>query len=297
MSAAKRRTWYGPTQYLLLLPIIVYSLFFVLIPLGFSLGVSFMSYNPAGSGETRFVGLLNFRNIFFEKHSFFWKSLLLTGLYTVLAVSLEFVIGLALALLMARDLKGRRLFRIIFILPLTIAPSIVALIFRYMFNEDYGVINFFGKLLGLKQNIPWLLSRQTALLAVAIADIWHYTPFCFLILLAGLLALPKEPYEGSLLEGASARLVFRKITLPLLKPVIAVVLLFRIIDSFNIFDKVFVLTRGGPAQATEVLGMFVYKTGLQVLRVGEGAAISWIMLIILSIGCSYLIRFFSRKES
>ncbi len=297
MSTAERRTWYGLTQYLLILPIVVYSLFFVIIPLGFSLGVSFMSYNPAGSGQTRFVGLLNFGNIFFEKHSFFWKSLLLTVLYTILAVSLEFVIGFALALLMARDLKGRRLFRIIFILPLTIAPSIVALIFRYMFNEDYGVINFFGKLIGLKQNIPWLLSQQTALLAIAIADIWHYTPFCFLILLAGLLSLPKEPYESSLLEGAPARLVFRKITLPLLKPVIAVVLLFRIIDSFNIFDKVFVLTRGGPAQATEVLGMFVYKTGLQVLRVGEGAAISWIMLIVLSFGCSYLIRFFSQKES
>ncbi len=292
----KRSTWYGPTQYLLVLPVIVYSLFFVIIPLGFSLGVSFMSYNPAGAGDTRFVGLMNFRNIFFEKYSFFWKSFLLTGIYTVLTVSLEFAIGLALALLMAREFKGRRLFRIIFILPLTIAPSIVALIFRYMFNEDYGVINYFGKLLGLRQNIPWLISQNTALLSIAIADIWHYTPFCFLILLAGLLSLPKEPYENSLLEGASAGLVFRRITLPLLKPVIVVVLLFRIIDSFNIFDKVFVLTRGGPVQASEVFGMFVYKTGLQVLHVGEGAAISWIMLLILSFGCSYLIRLFSQKE-
>jgi multiple sugar transport system permease protein len=197
---------------------------------------------------------------------------------------------------MAREFRGRRLFRSIFILPLTIAPSIVALIFRYMFNEDYGVINYFGKLIGLRQNIPWIVSQKTALISVAIADIWHYTPFCFLILLAGLLSLPKEPYESSLLEGASGGLVFRKITLPLLKPVIAVVLLFRIIDSFNTFDKVFVLTRGGPVQATEVLGMFVYKTGLQVLRVGEGAAISWIMLLILMFGCSYLIRFFFQKE-
>lgn len=149
--AAKRDTWYGLTQYFLILPIIVYSLFFVIIPLCYSLGVSFMTYNPAGAGETRFVGLLNFRNLFFEKHSFFWKSFLLTGVYTALTVSLEFGIGLFLAFLMAREFRGRRLFRSIFILPLTIAPSIVALIFRYMFNEDYGVINYFGKLIGLNQ--------------------------------------------------------------------------------------------------------------------------------------------------
>jgi multiple sugar transport system permease protein len=256
-----------------------------------------MTYNPAGAAETGFAGFGNYRSIFFGEYSFFWKSLQLTVLYTILTVSLEFGIGLFLALLLAKDIRGRRLFRSIFILPLTIAPAIVALIFRYMFNDDYGVINFFGRLVGLNRNIPWLISRKTALISIAIADIWQFTPFCFLILLAGILSLPKEPYESSLLEGASRLLVFRKITLPLLKPVIAVVLLFRIIDSFNTFDKVFVLTRGGPVQASEVLGMSVYKTGLMNLHVGEGAAISWIMLILMMLMSSYFIKFFFKKES
>jgi multiple sugar transport system permease protein len=292
-----KKTWYSRIPLLLVLPILVYTIFFVVIPLGFSLGVSFMTYNPAGAAETGFAGLNNYKSIFFGEYSFFWKSFRLTIIYTILTVSLEFGIGLCLAMLLAKEIKGRRAFRSIFILPLTIAPAIVALIFRYMFNEDYGVINYFGQLIGLKQNIPWIVSRKTALLSVAIADIWHFTPFCFLILLAGVLSLPKEPYESSLLEGASRLLVFRKITLPLLKPVIAVVLLFRIIDSFNTFDKVFVITRGGPVQSTEIFGMYVYKTGLQSLHIGEGAAISWIMLILMMLMSSYFIRYFFKKES
>lgn len=291
----QRKIWLPSTQYLLLAPIILYSLFFAILPLGFSLGVSFMQYNPAGMAETRFIGLGNFRRIFFDKYSFFWPSLKLTLLYTLMTVTSEFFIGLGLALLMAREIRARRFFRSVVILPLIISPAIVALIFRYMFNEDYGVFNYFTQLIGFKGNIPWLISTKIALVSVAISDIWHYTPFCFLILLAGIMALPKEPYECSLIDGASPWLVFRKITLPLLKPVIAVVLLFRIIDSFNVFDKVFVLTRGGPAQASEILSMYIYKTGLQILHVGEGAALSWIMLIILFLACTYLLKYITQK--
>ncbi len=268
------------TYKLLVYPILIFALLLCVIPLLYSLGISMTNYSLTSQQELKFVGLGNYINQLFGKGSFFWRSLWLTLVFTVISVSVAFSLGFLLAQILATNIHGKNIFRSIMILPLAVAPSIAALVFRYMMNDDYGVINYLTKTIA-NFKIPWLIDGNAAMAAICVADVWQYTSFCFLILLAGILSLPKEPYEAAMLDGAGSLAIFRRITLPHLKPVISIVLLFRVIDSFNSFDKAYVLTRGGPSQATETMGMYIYKTGLATFNIAQAAAIAWIILVIL----------------
>ena len=284
MKAAKKRKTVQHTTdrmyRLLVYPILIYAVLLCIVPLFYSLGISFTSYSLTSTQKTRFVAFSNYIEQLIGENSFFWQSLKLTLIFTVISVTVGFTLGFILAYILSRNVRGQSIFRSILILPLAIAPAIVALIFRYMMNDDYGVINYLTKVIA-NFKIEWLIDPKGAMLAICFADIWQYTSFFFLILLAGILSLPKEPYEAAMLDGANSFAVFCRVTLPLLKPVISIVLLFRIIDSFNSFDKAYVLTRGGPSQATETLGMHIYKVGLATFNIGQAAAISWLVLIIL----------------
>lgn len=281
---------------LLILPALIFAIAICIYPLIYSLNVSFQRYKITTMTEGEYIGLGNYNKALFGRFSIFWNALKVTSIYSAVAVSLELFLGLGMALLLtSKKIRGVNIMTSILILPLAISPIIVGLMWRFMYNMEFGIINYSLSTLGLPTH-AWLGDPSTALGACIIVDIWQWTPFVFLILLAAILALPRTPYESAEIDGASSWLVFKRITLPLLKPVILIILLFRIIDTFRIFDQIYALTWGGPGISTEVLSMHAYKTGFKYFHVGQAAAISWIFLVIMIVMGMILIKLMSRKE-
>lgn len=284
----------GSGPYLTMLPALLFLVALSVFPLIYSLIVSFFQWNLMNPDRRPFVGLRNFQLILTSPE--FWNSLWVTMLFVLMAVSVEFVLGLGLALLLSRDLPGMRLFRSMMIVPLVMAPIVVGLLWRFMLNRDYGVINYFVSLLGMER-IDFLSSTRLALPVIAMVDIWQWTPFMFLILLAGIQALPREPFEAAAIDGASAWATFRHITLPLLRYSIMVALLLRAIDAFRVYDLIFMMTRGGPIDATDTLSWSVYNVGFRAFRMSYAAALSWIMLIMISILATMFVRLMTRRDA
>ena len=261
---------------LLFSPAIIILLALTIYPTIFCYGLSLYSYSFGDPFYKReFVGLANYVRILTGYD--FWNSLQVTLIFTGATVGLEVIIGLAVALLLNQGLRGERLFRVIMLLPLVTTPVVVGLTWRALFNYEYGIINYYLGALGLPTP-NWLGSINTGLLSVIIVDCWQWTPFTSLILLAGLQALPREPYEAAMIDGGSRVQIFRNITLPLLRPSIIVAIIFRAIDTFKAFDNIYVLTQGGPGDTTEVLSFWAYKTGFWFFRMGESAALAILML-------------------
>jgi multiple sugar transport system permease protein len=196
-----------------------------------------------------------------------------------IAVSAEFLIGLTLALVLSRDVPGISAFRSLMLLPLALAPIVVGLLWRFMLGTEYGIINYGISLIGLSRT-DFLSNTSLALIVIAIVDLWQWTPFMFLILLAGVQALPVEPFEAAAIDGASRWQTLRHITLPLLRYPILVALLLRTIDAFRVYDLIFMMTRGGPINATDTLSWHIYNIGFRNFNMSYASALSWIMLII-----------------
>jgi multiple sugar transport system permease protein len=213
--------------------------------------------------EQRFVGLANFR--FLLSDGRFWSALRTTAYFTVVAVAAETVLGLAVALALRR---GGGLLRAAVILPWAIPTAVSAKMWAWLFNADYGLLH------RLAPGVDWLGSPATALHAAILVDVWKTTPFVALILLAGLAAIPDSVYEAALVDGAGPLRTFASITLPLLRPALLVALLFRSLDAFRVFDAIYVLTEGGPANATETLSIYAYKTLMRSGDFGYGATLS-----------------------
>jgi multiple sugar transport system permease protein len=196
-----------------------------------------------------------------------------TLIFAAVGVTLQMGIGLLLALLVSEAVRGRTLYRLIFLLPLLLPGIVIGAIWSLIYNFDFGIINLALGWLGLAPQ-DWLGERSLALGSVIVVDVWHWTPFCFLILLAGLEALPRDVYEAARIDGAGAWSTFRHITLPLLAPTIAVTFVFRLILAFKVFDEVYLLTGGGPGTSTEVLSFTIYRRFFTEDRAGYGAAMS-----------------------
>ncbi len=199
--------------------------------------------------------------------------------YLVATVTSQLVLGLAVALLLNRDLRAKGIIRTIVVLPMMATPVAVGLIWRFMYNTDLGMVNYFLSLIGMKK-FDWLGNIKTGFWAVVITDVWQWTPLIVLILLAALQALPHDLYEAASIEGANKLQTFRYITLPLIRPAILVALLIRIMESFKTFDIIFVLTGGGPGATTQVLSLYTYKVGFRQFEMGQASALSFFMLII-----------------
>ena len=196
-----------------------------------------------------------------------------TTVFVVVAVLAEMVLGLALALLCARIGRGRVLYRAIFILPILIPGIVIGAIWKLMYNYDFGIINQIGGLLSLEPR-DWLGDPATALLSVIVVDIWHWTPFCFLLLLAAVESLPAELSEAARIDGATAWQEFWSVTLPLLWPTFLVTAAFRALVAFKVFDEVFLLTGGGPGTSTEVISFTIYQRFFAEDRLGYGSALA-----------------------
>jgi multiple sugar transport system permease protein len=216
---------------------------------------------------SRFIGLENFVRLWGDDR--FWNALGNTVYFTVVSVALEVVLGLAIAMLLHRAFKGKGVMRAIVLIPWAIPTVVAAKMWEWMYNGDFGVLNY---LLGA--HINWLGSAAWALNAAIFLDVWKTTPFVALLLMAGLHTIPKELYQAAKVDGASPWVTFARVTLPLLRPLLLVVLIFRTIDAFRVFDTIYVLTGGGPGNTTETLSIYAYKVLFQTLQFGYGSTLA-----------------------
>jgi len=222
-------------------------------------------------------GLDHFRRLAADR--LFLVSLGQTLLYTAAALALEFALGLALALLVNREFRLRRLVRAVLLIPMLLPPVVVAVLWRLILNPEFGVLNGTLRGWGLEtRGLTWVAAENTALLSVILVDVWQWTPFLFLLLLAGLQGLPVEPFEAAVVDGASRWQVFRRLTLPMLRPVIAIAVLLRGMDLLRVFDQIFILTQGGPGFATETVTLYIYRTAFRFHNFGYAAAMSFVLL-------------------
>jgi len=221
---------------------------------------------------SRFIGLGNY--LFLLSDERFWNALKNTVYFTTLSVSLELSLGLLIALLLNRPFRFRGGIRAVVLIPWAIPTVVSAKMWEWIYNTDFGILNY---LIGSKIN--WLGSSFWAMNAAIFMDVWKTTPFVAILLMAGLQVIPQDLYHAAMVDGAGSGFIFRKITLPLLKPVILVVLIFRTLDAFRVFDAVYVLTGGGPANTTETLSIYAYKVLFQTLQFGYGSTLSVVVFL------------------
>lgn len=226
-------------------------------------------------GLSKFVGPENY--LFLIADHRFWNAFKNTLYFTGTTVTLELLFGFGIALLLNRSFRLKGALMAIVLVPWAIPTVVSARMWEWMYNTDYGLLNY---LLGTKIN--WLGSPIWALNAAVFMDVWKTTPFVVVLLLAGMKVIPRELYQAGRIDGAGAWQLFRRITLPLLKPVVLVVLIFRTLDAFRVFDSIYVLTGGGPANATETLSIYAYKVLFQTLQFGYGSTLS--MVVFLCVG-------------
>ena len=283
--------------YFLTLPTLLYVLALVIYPLIFSILIAFRRFDPAKGlaiSKMPFIGLDNFGRVLGD--SALWVSLGNTFYIVVLAVIIEFAFGLGLALVLNN--KAARLPGLALTLILTpmILPMVAAgLIWRMLYHLDYGAVNAFIRLFGLS-GIDWLGDPKWVKPAIVLVDAWQWTPFVVLILYAGLRALPEEPFEAAKVDGASGLQTLWNITLPLLRWPIMVVLLIRVTDAFKTFDYVAALTGGGPGYSSQTLSFYTYLRGFKRFELGEAAAVSWLLLLIVYAACMLILAVMRPKQ-
>lgn len=267
---------------LLILPSALLLLLFQVAPIVIGANASFRDWSLSNPKKT-WIGLSHYASVLTDP-AFLWIVLPNTFLFMVLSVGLSLCAGLGLALLLNRSFFGQKLVQTVLLVPLMVAPVIAAIMIRWMFNDQFGIVNVVLEALGV-ETFPWLTQRWTAFSIIVLTDIWLWTPWFTLLLLAGLQSLPKEPFEAAAIDGTTTWRVFRYLTVPMLRPVIVVCIVIRAIDAFRTFDIVWTLTGGGPARQTELFSVYAYEHAFIFLDFGRGSAAALIGAgIILVIG-------------
>jgi multiple sugar transport system permease protein len=236
------------------------------------------------------VGLANYDEL--TRDELLGAGVLNTLIFAVCAVAGQMLLGFTLALLCCRVTRGRIIYRTVFILPILIPGIVIGAIWKLLLNFDFGLVNQLTGLLGFEP-MNWLGAKETALASVIFVDIWHWTPFCFLLFLAGLESLPQDVYEAAKIDGATLRQELAYITLPMMLPTIMVTFAFRLVTAFKVFDEVYLLTGGGPGTSTEVLSFTLYQRFFRQDRTGYGAAMS---VSIIFLVCLLLVMALSARK-
>jgi multiple sugar transport system permease protein len=275
-------------KWLLVAPASLLILALSVYPLLFSIWVSFVNYDFTVPGHA-FVGLKNFGQVVFDPNAR-W-SVVVTAILSFANVAIEFVLGLAVALVMAKNFKGRGLIMSILIIPLFISPVIVGQTWTLLLQRPFGPTNFLlGQLLGHEVTISWLTTTPWNFFAIIIADVWQWTPFMFVILLAGLTAIPPHVYEAAELDGVGAWRTFWFITVPYLAPMMLLAVTFRLLDAVKLFDTIFVMTGGGPGTSTYSASYYLYTIGFAQFHLSQATAGSWIFLVLTASVIALLVR-------
>jgi len=250
-------------------------LIIMIYPLVFSAWISLNDYRLTSLHDVRFQGVENY--IYILGDAPFGHAMANTLAFVAGAVSMELVLGLGLAVLLQKLVRFQNFARAVLLAPMFITPIAVGLMFRFMINSQLGVIPHYLNLIGV--DIDWF-GPKLALFSIMLIDTWQWTPFMLLMFLAGLEALPKSPFEAAKVDGASAWTTFWHITLPMLRPVVLVAIIIRALDAFKVFEYVYAITRGGPGDATETILFHIYKTGFRFFRMGEAAAMAFVLIAI-----------------
>ena len=277
-----------------LLPALGYLALMAILPLVWTLTLSLMKWHANTMPTPKWVGLDNFKCFLFENPRF-WVDLRFTAMYVGIGVSVELALGLMLAALLSQKFYGKNFFRVVYLIPMACPPIAVAFLWRMMLHPDIGVLNSILKLIGL-QGVKWTTDARIAPFTIIMVDVWEWTPFMFLALLAAFQALPMELYQAAAVDGANGWQMFTHITLPLITPVIVTISLIRAIDAFKLFELVFGVTGGGPGGATESLSYYAYLIGMKWFKLGRGSSISWIFLVILLLLAIVLINRFKKSR-
>jgi multiple sugar transport system permease protein len=244
-------------------------------PLAYAFYLSITDYKLTSHGTPRLVGADNYVATLGD--AAFWQAFGTTATYVGVAVVLELLIGLALALALQKQRWASDLTRSMLLAPMFITPIAVGLIFRFLLNDQIGAIPRLLQAVGVDYDF---FGPDRALFTLAFIDVWQWTPFMVLLLLAGLESIPKEPLEAARVDGAGGWYVFRRVTLPLLAPVLVVAILLRALDAMKVFEYVFATTRGGPGTETQTLQYFVYQTGIQFFRLGSASSMAFVVLLV-----------------
>lgn len=240
-----------------------------------------------------FVGLRNFKDVLTNPDQL--HGFQRTVLFVLAAVSVELLLGMLLAVPLAAQSRSNNIAATLLLLPFAVTPVVSALIFKELLNPTTGWIDYYMGQLGLPAHVEWLSNSNTAWLAIIGLDVWQWTPFVALILMAGLQSLPHEPREAAAIDGANAWQTFRHVSLPQLAPFIAIALVLRTIQAFKTFDSFALLTNGGPGTATEVVNLQIYRVALQSFRIGAASAMAMVLLILLLFLVPLLLRFAGSK--
>ncbi len=286
------RPWRSETTYLpvfLLLPGIVVLLAVVGFPMLYSLYLSFTNYTLTTARNFHFVGLENY--IALVKDPVFWQAFGRTVLFMTLATNLEFLIGLGIAQLMSKVIRGQSVLRTVMMMPMMFAPILVGFQFKWFFNAEVGLINnILYSLTGSAHIIPWLIDVPLGFIAILVAEIWMSTPFMVIILEAGILSLPVEPFEAAEVDGASGWQKFQHLTLPMIMPFVYTALAIRSLDLARVYDVISIMTGGGPGGRTELIWTYVYRLAFSGHNYAMGSAMSYITVIISFLFTWYLFR-------
>ncbi|MCL4514735.1 MAG: sugar ABC transporter permease [Firmicutes bacterium] len=293
----KRSDW-GELRWILpfVLPAFALIALVILYPFGLAMYYSLTDYNLMRPLSRSFVGLGNYLEIL--RSGYFWDSLWKTTYFTLLSVGLEFVLGLWAAVFLNKKFRGRGFLRALIILPWALPTVVNGMMWQWIFDANYGALNGLLSQLGfIKHYVIWLGEPFMALNSVIVADVWKNFSFIALLLLAGLQTIPAELYEAATMDGASGWRRFWKVTFPLLKPSILVALVLRTIEAFKVFDIIYMMTKGGPADGTQVLSFYIYRESFQFLHLGFGAALSFMVSVgILILAVVYIKGLYTEVE-
>ena len=278
-------------RYLMPAPAVLAIAAMMVFPVLYTFWLSFHEWFASSPKGPAFVGLENYAKLILTDPRF-QGAFLRTFVFTLLAVGLQTMLGIAMALVFNEEFRGRGLFRTLFLLPMMATPVAVSLVWLMMYDPTSGLLNYLLSLLGIGPSL-WVADPSIALLCLVVVDSWKFTPLIMLIVLAGLSALPAEPYESAIIDGASTVQLFWHITLPLLRPTIMVAVLFRSIDALKTFDSIFVITRGGPLYASETLNIYSFMQAFQYFNMGYSSALLVIFFLIV-MGVSVLFMWLRR---
>ena len=289
-SARKRRR----AAVLFIAPATILLLAIFVYPFVYALYISFTEWTLGQQLVPTWSGFANYASLVGDDR--FLNAIYRSAVFVALAVSIELILGFLLALLFNRHLPAFGFFRTLAVLPVMVMPVATGLVWLYVLNLRYGPLNTVLRMLHLPtQN--WLPHPTGAMGALILADVWQWTPFVMIVLVAGLRSLPEYVYEAAALDGLGTVKTFFKVTLPLLRPVILIIFLLRFMDAFKLMDLVFMLTKGGPAGRTETLSYYIYVMGLQLFHVGLAAAVSILFLIFISVATQIFVRFMYREQA
>ena len=279
--------------YLLAAPTVLIVLLIILFPITFALISSFFDYTLINKSFNNFIGLDNYVNSINDEQLF--NSISVTFFFVVLVVLFEFLLGFFIAILLNSIDRFKSIYYFILLLPLLINPIVVGLIWRMFLHPQLGILNYLLSLISISP-INWLGDPKMAFVTIIFVDIWHQVSFMIILLLAGLSAIPKEPYEAARSDGAGILDCFIHITLPYMRPVIIVTILIRLIFAVKTYDLIYIMTKGGPGDATDLISYYIYRSAFISLNLGEAAAMSTILLFIIVILTLPLFKYMIRSD-